>query len=114
MNALEGLRVLDQTQVMAGPFSTMLLADMGAEVIKIEPPGGETTRQIKLQVAPGLAAAFVAVNRILCALRARRVTGRGQFVDTSLFEAGVPCPSGKPPSIGTRAASPSPWGRRTA
>ncbi len=63
MNALDGLRVLDQTQVMAGPYSTMLLADMGAEVIKIEPPGGETTRQMKLQVAPGVAAAFVAVNR---------------------------------------------------
>ena len=63
MNALDGLRVLDQTQVMAGPFSTMLLADMGAEVIKIEPPGGETTRQMKLQVAPGVSASFVAVNR---------------------------------------------------
>lgn len=203
MKALDGLRVLDQTQVMAGPFCTMLLADLGAEVIKIEPPGGETTRQMKLEVAPGISASFLAVNRnkrgmvldlkrpegvevlkqlaatadvlvenyrpgvarrlgidyptlsrvnprliycsvsgfgqtgpyadqggydliaqgmsgimsvtgteggtpvkvgvpvadlgaglfatfgILCALRARRVTGRGQFVDTSLFEAGV-------------------------
>jgi formyl-CoA transferase len=42
--ALAGLRVLDASQVMAGPFCTMLLGDMGADVIKLEPPGGDTTR----------------------------------------------------------------------
>jgi len=41
---LNGIRVLDVSQVMAGPFACMLLADMGADVIKVEPPSGDQTR----------------------------------------------------------------------
>ncbi len=42
--ALEGIRVIDLTRIYAGPYCSMLFADMGAEVIKIEPPGGEIIR----------------------------------------------------------------------
>jgi len=61
--ALDGVRVIDLTQVMAGPFCCMLLGDMGADVIKIEPLGGETTRQMELEVGPGVSGPFLAVNR---------------------------------------------------
>src|SRR5688500_19810651 len=60
--ALEGLRVIDQTQVMAGPFCWMLIGDMGAEVIKVEPREGAYTRQER-PIAPGVSASFLALNR---------------------------------------------------
>src|SRR5271167_4976670 len=42
--ALDDLRIIDLTQMLAGPFGTMMLADHGADVIKVEPPDGDMTR----------------------------------------------------------------------
>jgi len=62
--ALEGVRVLDLTQIMAGPFCAMLLADLGAEVIKVENPrGGDDSRRMAPPYYNGESAAFLAVNR---------------------------------------------------
>jgi crotonobetainyl-CoA:carnitine CoA-transferase CaiB-like acyl-CoA transferase len=60
---LEGVRVLDLTNVMAGPYCTMVLGDMGAEVVKIETfPGGDTSRRFDPQVN-GESYCFAVLNR---------------------------------------------------
>jgi crotonobetainyl-CoA:carnitine CoA-transferase CaiB-like acyl-CoA transferase len=61
---LEGLRVLDLSRVLAGPYATMVLADLGADVIKVEhPERGDDTRQWGPPFAGGESAYFLSVNR---------------------------------------------------
>lgn len=60
---LAGIKVLDLTRVLAGPFATMLLGDAGAEVIKVEPPRGDETRQWGPPWPGGESAYFVGINR---------------------------------------------------
>ena len=61
---LAGVKTLDLTQIMAGPMCTMLLADMGSDVVKIERPnGGDDTRRMGSRLAGGLSAGFLALNR---------------------------------------------------
>jgi crotonobetainyl-CoA:carnitine CoA-transferase CaiB-like acyl-CoA transferase len=60
---LAGVRVVDLTAMVMGPYCTQIMADMGADVIKVEPPGGDDTRYISVGPAPGMSGVFVNVNR---------------------------------------------------
>ena len=63
-DTLEGIRVIDLTRMLAGPYGTLLLADMGAEVIKVEDPGqGDPIRTMGPPFVNGESAYFLAVNR---------------------------------------------------
>ncbi|MGC8470037.1 MAG: CaiB/BaiF CoA transferase family protein [Acetobacteraceae bacterium] len=61
--ALAGLAVIDLSRVLGGPYCTMILGDHGAEVIKIEPPQGDETREWGPPFAEGTASYFLGVNR---------------------------------------------------
>ncbi|MDW8018295.1 MAG: CoA transferase [Thermus sp.] len=63
MKPLAGLKVLDLSRVLAGPLCTMILADLGAEVVKVEPPWGDETRGWGPPFVAGESAYFLSVNR---------------------------------------------------
>src|SRR4051812_26103720 len=84
--ALAGLKVVDCSTVLAGPYCTMLLADLGADVVKIEPPEGDATRGwgppwVGSDVGgTHTAAYFLAVNRNKRGLRLDLRTEEGKEI----------------------------------
>jgi crotonobetainyl-CoA:carnitine CoA-transferase CaiB-like acyl-CoA transferase len=61
--SLNGLRVVDLTNIIMGPFTTQILGDLGAEVIKIETPEGDLTRDIGVGHSKKMTSVFYGVNR---------------------------------------------------
>jgi crotonobetainyl-CoA:carnitine CoA-transferase CaiB-like acyl-CoA transferase len=60
---LSGVRIVDLTAMVMGPYATQTMADMGADVIKVEPPGGDMTRFVSVGPTTGMSGVFVNVNR---------------------------------------------------
>ncbi|NQW23497.1 MAG: CoA transferase [SAR202 cluster bacterium] len=86
-SALSGMVVLDLTQIMAGPYCTMVLADMGADVIKVEKPsGGDDSRRMGPPFIKDWSAGFLALNRNKRSLVLDLRSQNGQAVFKRLVE----------------------------
>lgn len=84
---LEGIRVLDLTRILAGPYATMMLADLGAEVIKVELPGkGDDTREWGPPFVNGESSYFMSINRNKKSLTLNLKEKKGKTVLTRLIE----------------------------
>jgi len=85
---LSGVRVVDLTTMVMGPYCTQVMADMGADVVKIEPPAGDSTRYISVGPEPGLSGVFVNVNRGKRSMVLDLRSGEGKAVLRELIKRG--------------------------
>jgi succinate---hydroxymethylglutarate CoA-transferase len=83
---LAGIRVVDLTRILAGPLCTMMLGDMGADVIKIEPPGHDDTRGWGPPFIAGESAYFLGINRNKRSLTLNMAGAAGQKILAGLIE----------------------------
>lgn len=84
--ALEGMKVIDLSRVLGGPYCTQMLADHGADVIKVEPPQGDETREWGPPFSHGLSAYFASLNRNKRSLALDLSTEEGRAVLMRLLE----------------------------
>ena len=84
--ALDGVRVLDLTRILAGPLCGMMLGDLGADVIKVEPPNGDDTRTWGPPFVEGEAAYFLGLNRNKRSIALNMAVKQGQAVLAALIK----------------------------
>ena len=82
---LSGIRVVDLTRILAGPFCTMILADMGAEIVKVEPPGAGDPLRAQGVIKDGLSWYFAGFNRNKRSLSLNLRSDEGKAVLTRLI-----------------------------
>ena len=83
---LHGIRIIDTTAVLMGPYATQTLGDMGADVIKVESPGGDVTRQIGPIKHEGLGPVFINANRSKRAIGIDLKSAKGKAALMKLIE----------------------------
>ncbi|MFC0450022.1 CaiB/BaiF CoA transferase family protein [Rhodococcus jostii] len=99
VGALSGIRVVDLSQIAAGPYATSMLGDFGADVVKVEPPTGDPLRQIDNAFGEGESAYAFSVNRSKRSVRIDVKTPAGREVlDRLLTDADVLVVSMRPAS----------------
>ncbi len=98
-DCLAGLRVLDLSQYIPGPFATLMLADLGAEVIKIEPPAGDPMRQFGPMASDGVSPFYEAVNAGKTVVRLDLKGGDAALVSELVAKADVLLESFRPGAL---------------